>query len=233
MPIPAASAIVPYVAPAAAAKLSLLTKALIGGTAVTAIPGLMGLPRQIEKGILDNEPDADGEYNVNPLIRAIGGERFSQEALTAKGQKRTQKDLQRNDPAVAAREQLLGDDPIKLGETRNSYLTRTSEAARRKKESNRTADFMSDPYQIQSTRIEQRDANRRHDEKMEALDIRRTGIEGDIASNNLSLRIAQDANKERMFTYRQDLQAKRENDRYKTTAGLISGLGALGAAFAL
>ncbi len=47
------------------------------------------------------------------------------------------------------------------------------------------------------------------------------------------MRIAQDANKERMFTYRQDLQSKRENDRYKTTAGLISGLSALGAAFAL
>ena len=58
-------------------------------------------------------------------------------------------------------------------------------------------------------------------------------IQGGIDNNTLAMRIAQEGNKERMFYHAQDLEAKRENDRYRTTAGLIGGLSALGAAFAL
>ena len=58
-------------------------------------------------------------------------------------------------------------------------------------------------------------------------------IQGQLRNERLQLQLAADANKERMYYYAQDLAEKRENDRYKTTAGLIQGLGALGMAFTL
>ena len=65
------------------------------------------------------------------------------------------------------------------------------------------------------------------------LGLQRMGIQGNIANTQLQIASTADANKERMYYHAQDLSEKRENDRYRTTAGLIGGLSALGAAFAL
>ena len=69
---------------------------LLGGSA------LYGLPGMIERGILDEGKNLDGEYDVNPIVQLLGGDRFSQEALTAKGQKRDLRQLKK-DPMVRTR----------------------------------------------------------------------------------------------------------------------------------
>ena len=90
-----------------------------------------------------------------------------------------------------------------------------------------------DPTAMEIRQRGQRAEDRDFSLREQNLGLQRMGIQGNIANTQLQIQSAADANKERMFYHAQDLSEKRENDRYKTTAGLIGGLSALGAAFAL
>ena len=72
------------------------------------------------------------------------------------------------------------------------------------------------------------DAARRNE-----LELRRDTMMGQQDLQRLQLMNIQDQNREKMDLYRQQLDRKSADDRYRTTAALISGLANLGAAFTL
>ena len=75
--------------------------------------------------------------------------------------------------------------------------------------------------------------NQDHQARMDNLSERIAAREGNQALQRLQLTGVQDLNREKMDIYRQQLEQKSADDRYRTTAGLISGLATLGSAFAL
>ena len=211
---------------------NLFKTALGVGTAATGASAVYGLPGMIERGILeDGINTTTGEYDVNPLVQLLGGDRFSQEQLKGKGQARDLRIL-KEDPLVRTRLGITGEAPV-AGDTLEGYLSRTKGAAQTVERKDRLDDYASNPVIQQMNTEREIAANRLFSQDNRALDLQQLQIQGGIDSNNLAMRIAQENNKERMHVYSQDLQQKRENDRYRTTAGLIGGLSALGAAFAL
>ena len=206
---------------------NLFKTALGVGTAATGASAIYGLPGMIERGILEDSKNAEGGYDVNPLVQLLGGDRFSQEKLKAKGQQRDLVALKDKQP-IQTRSALTGIEPV-AGDTLAGYMARTKGAADKINQKDRLQDFATDPV-IQQMKTEREiAANRLFSQDNRALDLQQLQIQGGIDSNNLAMRIAQENNKERMHVYSQDLQQKRENDRYRTTAGLIGGLSALGA----
>ena len=69
--------------------------------------------------------------------------------------------------------------------------------------------------------------------RVDELNARISRTEGEQALQKLQLLGVQDLNREKLDVYRQQMSQKSENDRYRTTAGLISGIGALAASFAM
>lgn len=237
MPIPLASSLVPYVAPAAATKLSLLTKALVGGSLVTGIPGLFGLPGMVEENIISQPKTSTGKFKTGIFSRTLDfldgeGDRFSQEGL-AKTKSAVDFEKLKNNTLVQERAGIVGIEPLESDKSATAFLARTKNAFDKQRRKDESDDYTESPaVQDAKSRLLIEDG-RRYSLDNRALDVREDAILGQISSNDLATRLSHEANKERMFTYRQDLQTKRENDRYKTTAGLIGGLSALGAAFAL
>ena len=75
--------------------------------------------------------------------------------------------------------------------------------------------------------------NMNHQMRVDSLNERIAAREGDQALQKMQLLGMQDLNKEKMDVYRQQLAQKSADDRYRTTAGLISGIGALASSFAM
>ena len=126
---------------------------------------------------------------------------------------------------------MVGFRQPKPGESQASYDRAL--ATYRALPSTKGKQFMENPYQQYVMSQERLAQERLFNQDMRSLRNQEMSITGNLANQKLQLQLAGDANKERMYYHAQDLQQKRENDRYRTTAGLIQGLGALGAAFAL
>ena len=179
---------------------NLFKTALGVGTAATGAAAVYGLPGMVERGILeDGINTTTGEYDVNPLVQLIGGERFSQEQLKGKGQARDLRIL-KEDPLVRTRLGITGEAPV-AGDTLEGYLARTKSKATKIEQKDRLQDFATNPV-IQQMKTEREiAANRLFSQDNRALDLQQLQIQGGIDSNNLAMRIAQENNKERMHVY--------------------------------
>ena len=248
---------------AAAGKLAALTKILGGlnpftlggavklGSLGLATGAVMDAPGSVQKGILEGGVNpATDEYDVNFLQRMIGGNLVTQDALKSKQAAIDFKALLK-DPEVAAASALPGVRAPNKGETKASYLSAVSDPVTQAKNKALSNNLQTNPlYQkmlsderIQRARLameSERDYNLRVDEQQGRFDLRRDELglrrdqmEGNLDLGMFQLQSAQEAQKEKMYYYAQDLAQKRDNDRYRTTAGLIQGLASLGTAFAL
>ena len=81
--------------------------------------------------------------------------------------------------------------------------------------------------------MQQQELDRNFQMRVDNLNERIDARVGDQAMTRLQLTNMQDLNREKLDVYRQQMAQKSENDRYRTTAGLISGIGALAASFAM
>ncbi len=198
------------------------------GTGLAAGGFLMGLPQAVEDNILSQGKTASGNFRTGPISSILDvldgeGDRFSQSAL----QRKADKTVAGSDTAIGAAE--LGFRAPKPGESQSGYDTAYATWKGKTKGSRQFAEPMTQ-YLLSQDRAR---VDRQFSQDNRAMDLQQMQIQGGLDNNALAMRIAQEGNKERMFYHSQDLAAKRENDRYKTTAGLIGGLSALGAAFAL
>jgi len=224
---------------AAGAKLAGLGAALAGlnpfslggamklGTGLAAGGFLMGLPQAVEDNII-SQGKVNGRFQTGPISSILDvldgeGSRFSQSALQTKADKI----VTGSDTAIGAAE--LGFRAPKPGESQSGYDTAYATWKGKTKGSRAFAEPMTQ-YLLSQDRAR---VDRQFSQDNRAMDLQQMQIQGGLDNNALAMRIAQEGNKERMFYHAQDLESKRENDRYRTTAGLIGGLSALGAAFAL
>ena len=232
------SVVAPIIAKTAAgSKLAALAAGLnpfsLGGaaklaTGLTAGGFLMGLPQAVEDNILSQGKTASGNFRTGPISSILDvldgeGDRFSQSALQGKADKLL------SSSSLASTARQSGFRGPNAGESKDAYQAAYDIYERDEKP--RRA-FM-DPTQQYIRSQDRARTDRQFSLDNRALDAQVMQIQGGLDNNALAMRIAQEGNKERMFYHSQDLAAKRENDRYKTTAGLIGGLSALGAAFAL
>ena len=200
------------------------------------LAGLTTVPGMVEDNILSQPKNASGKFQTGIVSNVLDfldgeGDRFSQEGLARTKSAADFIEL-KNNPLVQTRAGIVGKAPVE-GDTAAGFLARTKDDFDKQRRKDAADDYTENPaVQDAKSRLLIEDG-RRYSLENRALDAREDAILGQISSNDLAIRLSHDANKERMFTYRQDLETKRENDRYKTTTGLITALGALGAAFAL
>ena len=223
---------------------------LYGGTGLGLFAGvdsLMNLPENRAKAAvqrrLDTDPDDFSEFDksdLNIIDRIlIGGDRENlDEKVKTKRQKQIKEQTSRNrnlllqsgDPSLIASAAINRGETLADAEGRLAALVPQAEAARASQIDSITFDtetakdargardlqmqmlINSNERQIQET-IDSRVGNQRLQE-MQLLQMRENQAD-------------------KMDLYRQQMTQKGETDRYRTTAGLIGGLSALGAAFAL
>ena len=213
-----------------------LKAAAILGTG--AVANQMFGPKATQQAILERDL-VGGEYDVGPLGGAYeaidtllgGGTIFDmdEEKLTKTRDKGRRKDIEgSNIYSQAISYGLTGSDPLP-GETVEQYTARVARPLRQAVQ----MDSFNNPVNTELRLARQQAQDRDFSLREQNLGIQRMGVQGNIANTQLQILQAGETEKARMHAYSQDLQQKRENDRYRTTAGLIQGLGALGAAFAL
>lgn len=81
--------------------------------------------------------------------------------------------------------------------------------------------------------MQQLELDRNFQMRVDQLNERIDARQGEQAITRMQLANVQDLNREKLDVYRQQMVQKSADDRYRTTAGLISGLGTLAASFAM
>ena len=205
-----------------------------GGIAVNEFFG----PKAARQAIVGRDK-VGGQYDVGILGNAyealdsmgIGGGFFDmdQQGLDKFSVDTNREAVKKSDRYLQAQAYGLEGSEFRPGDTVDSYAARTARGLRRAVQED---DFQSPVNQqlrldAQTARLDSLGLRK------DSLDMQRMGIEGNLTNTRMQILQSGELEKARMFSYDQDLAAKRENDRYKTTAGLIGGLSALGAAFAL
>ena len=242
---------------------NLFPKSLGGRLLLGAELGLAGLgiagagaaglgPGSTRETIINRDKLASGDYDIGPvgaiyegIDTLLGGNTafdMDQSSLSGYERRGIVKDIEGSNAYSEAVGYLGADKAGILSSDKSpaAYAARLGSQVR----SAKAAEKFNDPtltYLRQQTQLNRdRDYNLRLDTAkkdfqlaQERLSNQLMQIQGGIDNTALQIQTTADANKERMYYYAQDLAAKRENDRYKTTMGLVSALGSLGAAFAL
>ena len=218
--------------------LNPFTAKVAAGGALLAGGNMLFGPGATREAITERDK-VGGKFDVGILGSAyealdelgIGGGRFDMSQTGLKGYQSDARAETIRDTQLFGRAQGLNiaDAAPREGETLTVYEGRMQPLVRRAEEEAAFRNPVNTEIRERGIRAENRDFSLQE----QNLGLQRMGIQGNIANTQMQIQAAADANKERMYYYSQDLQQKRENDRYKTTAGLIGGLSALGAAFAL
>ena len=207
-----------------------------GAAAASLTPAVMNMPYNMRKGILEAGPDSQGNFRPNIFEQAITG--MDGDSFKSAYDQQNLKELLK-DPTVRER-MSLGVDAPGLGDDIASYMGSTNQAFQdalksKKREETKQAgidEFMS-PMNQYLRGQQQVNLDREHNLRLREMEnaVQIAGDKLDI--QRLSLANAQNQNAANMELAKYKMMQDAENDRYRTTAGLIKGLSTLGAAFAL
>ncbi len=220
-------------------RLDPTTTTLVGGSLALGAPGFLE-DRAIESR-QRNEPNNFGKFEIDPIssiIMGFGG-RNADTALN-RYKNKVQSSIEQ-DQVVS---QLLADigieDPNKAVVQKGRTLTQerarlaplAQQARQKTRRAEQDADFGSkaneDARSFRDIQLQML-----HDNRRSELELRRDTVMGDQRLAEQRLFDARENFADKMDLYQYQVKSKADLDRYKTTAGLIQGLGALGMAFTL